>query len=122
LALVFEWLRLSSVVKPIANILISNVPGPKDTRYLKDAELLACYPISTMTPGGGVNITLMTYAGTANVGLVCCNKNIESLQPLAKYVSEAFDMLEASVDDPRLNIEDIGEQVEVMPVSIVSDH
>ena len=122
LALVFEWLKLSSVVKPIANILISNVPGPKDRRYLKDAELIGCYPISTMTPGGGVNITLMTYAGVANVGLVCCNKNIESLQPLARYVSEAFDMLEASVDDPRLNIEDIGEQVDVVPVSIVSDH
>ena len=122
LALVFEWLKLSSVVKPIANILISNVPGPKDRRYLKDAELVGCYPISTMTPGGGVNITLMTYAGVANVGLVCCNKNIESLQPLARYVSEAFDMLEASVDDPRLNIEDIGEQVDVVPVSIVSDH
>lgn len=122
LALVFEWLRMSSVVKPIANILISNVPGPKDTRYLKDAELLACYPISTMTPGGGVNITLMTYAGTANVGLVCCNKNISSLQPLARYIEEAFDMLEASVDDPRLNIDDIGEQVDTVPVSIVSDH
>ena len=121
LALIFEWLKLSSVVKPIANILISNVPGPEDRRYLKDAELLGCYPISTMTPGGGVNITLMTYAGMANVGLVCCNKNIESLQPLARYVSEAFDMLEASVDDPRLNIEDIGEQVDVIPVSIVSD-
>ncbi|MEC8416372.1 MAG: hypothetical protein VXZ36_00995, partial [Pseudomonadota bacterium] len=59
---------------------------------------------------------------TANVGLVCCNKNIESLQPLARYVSEAFDMLEASVDNPRLNIEDIGEQIEEVPVSIVADH
>jgi len=59
---------------------------------------------------------------TANVGLVCCNKNIESLQPLARYVKEAFDMLEASVDDPRLNIDDIGEQVDIVPVSIVSDH
>ncbi|APE06401.1 hypothetical protein CW735_07135 [Alteromonas sp. MB-3u-76] len=122
LALVFEWLRLSNVVKPIANILISNVPGPKDTRYLKDAKLLACYPISTMTPGGGVNITFMTYADTANVGLVCCNKNIESLQPLALYVKEAFDMLEASVDNPRLNIDDIGEHIDTVPLSIVSDH
>ena len=122
LALVFEWLRLSNVVKPIANILISNVPGPKDTRYLKDAKLLACYPISTMTPGGGVNITFMTYADTANVGLVCCNKNIESLQPLALYVKEAFDMLEASVDNPRLNIDDIGEHIDTVPLSIVSEH
>lgn len=121
-ALVFEWLRLSDWMGPIANILVSNVPGPVDYRYLKDSKLLACYPISTMTPGGGVNITLMTYAGKANVGMVCCNKHIKSLQPLAEYFSDAFDMLEASVDDPHLKIDDIGEHVDEMPVSIVSDH
>jgi len=122
LALAFEWLKISDWVKPIANILVSNVPGPRDTRYLKDSKLLACYPISTMTPGGGVNITLMTYAGTANVGMVCCNKHIKSLAPLAAYVDEAFDMLEASVDNPRLRIADVGEHQETMPVSIVSEH
>ncbi len=120
-ALVFEWLHISSLVKPIANILVSNVPGPRELRYLKDSKLLACYPISTMTPGGGVNITLMTYAGKANVGMVCCNKNIKSLEPLAEYFAEAFDMLEASVDNPGLNIDDIGEHVERVPLSIVSD-
>ncbi|MEW9799113.1 wax ester/triacylglycerol synthase domain-containing protein [Alteromonas sp. CYL-A6] len=120
-ALVFEWLHISSLVKPIANILVSNVPGPNDVRYLKDSELLGNYPVSTMTPGGGVNITLMTYAGKANIGMVCCNKNIKSLQPLVEYFQEAFDMLEASVDDPSLNIDDIGEHIERVPVSIVSD-
>jgi diacylglycerol O-acyltransferase len=122
LALVFEWLKISNVVKPIANILVSNIPGPRDTRYLKDSKLLACYPISTMTPGGGVNITLMTYAGVANVGIVCCNKNISTLKPLAGYVQEAFEMLEACIDNPRLRITDIGEHEESVPVSIVSEH
>ncbi|MCW8108337.1 WS/DGAT domain-containing protein [Alteromonas ponticola] len=121
IALVFELLRLSSLIKPIANLLVSNVPGPQEQRYLKDSKLLACYPISTMTPGGGVNITLMTYAGKANVGMVCCNKNIKSLQPLADYFVEAFEMLEASVDDPTLSIEDIGEHSNDTPLSIVSD-
>ncbi|RDV24629.1 DUF1298 domain-containing protein [Alteromonas aestuariivivens] len=121
-AQLFEWCHVSDWVKPIGNILVSNIPGPKDYRYFKDSKLLSCYPISTMTPGGGVNITLMTYAGTANVGLVCCNKSIKSLQPLAEYFSEAFDMLEASVDDPSLSIADIGEHLEQMPISIVSEH
>lgn len=121
LALLYEWLHLSNVVKPIANILVSNVPGPMDQRYLKDSKLIACYPISTMTPGGGVNITLMTYAGKANIGMVCCNKNIKSLQPLVDYFQEAFDMLEASVDDPTQNIQDIGEHIENVPMSIVTD-
>jgi WS/DGAT/MGAT family acyltransferase len=121
LALVFEWMKISDWLPPIGNILVSNIPGPKDRRYLKDSELLACYPISTMTPGGGVNVTLMTYAGTANIGLVCCNKHIRSLEPLAEYIKEAFTMLEASVDDPRLNIDDIGEHEDTVPVSIVSE-
>lgn len=120
LALVIEWCKLSDYFPPIANILISNVPGPKDTRYLKDSKLIANYPVSTMTPGGGVNITLMTYSGTANIGMVCSNEHIESLQPLAQYTEEAFTMLEQSADDPTLSIDDIGEHEEDVPVSIVN--
>lgn len=120
-ALLFEMLRLSDFVKPIANILISNVPGPTDTRYLKDSKLLACYPISTMTPGGGVNITLITYAGVANVGLVCCDKNVKSLELMSEYFIEAFDMLEKCIDDPSLNIDDIGEKVRNDALSIVDE-
>ena len=117
--MVIEWCRLSNYIPPIGNILISNVPGPKDTRYLKDSKLISVYPVSTMTPGGGVNITLMTYNGTANIGFVCGNNRIDSLQPLAGYVEEAFDMLEKSVDDPTLSIDDIGEHEDIVPVSIV---
>ena len=121
-ALVFEWLHISDWVKPIGNVLVSNIPGPKQQKYFKDSKLLACYPISTMVPGGGVNITLMTYNGTANIGMVCCNQQIKSLQPLADYCQEAFDMLEASIDDPSLSIDDIGEHSDEVPLSIVSDH
>jgi hypothetical protein len=63
----------------------------------------------------------MTYAGTANIGLVCCNKTIKSLQPLATYCAEAFDLLEKCIDDPSVNIDDIGEHIAEMPVSIVTD-
>lgn len=120
-ALIFEMLRISDWVKPIANILISNVPGPSETRYLKDSKLLANYPISTMTPGGGVNITLITYDGVANVGMVCCDKNIRSLEPMADYFVEAFDLLEKCIDDPSANIDDIGEQVRDRALSIVDE-
>jgi diacylglycerol O-acyltransferase / wax synthase len=110
-AMLFEFLHLSDWVKPIANILVSNLPGPAQTLYFKDCKLLANYPISAMTPGGGVNITMVSYAGNAHIGLVCCNKNIRSLESMSQYFIEAFNMLEACIDDPSLNIDDIGEQV-----------
>ena len=120
-AIMFEMLGLSSWVKPIANILVSNMPGPTDIMYFKDSQLLATYPISTITPGGGVNITMLTYNGQANIGLVCCNNNIDSLEPLAIYCLEAFDMLEKCVDDPNLNIEDVGKKINEDFPSIVND-
>ncbi len=110
-ALIYELLHLSSVINPIANILISNVPGPKNVMYFKDCALQSIYPISTITAGGGVNITLMTYNNVANVGIVCCDKDIKSLDPLANYFRDAFELLEKSVDDYELNIDDIGESV-----------
>jgi hypothetical protein len=118
-SLLYELLHLSNFVRPIANILISNMPGPRELRYLKDSELKAVYPISTITPGGGVNITLMTYGDMANVGIVCCDNDIKSLEPLVKYFHEAFELLEKSGNDPSLSIDDIGETSDDEDVSKV---
>ena len=104
----FEILHISDWFRPIGNILVSNMPGPPNTLYFKDAKLLANYPISAMTPGGGVNITMVTYNGIAQIGLVCCNSKIASLEPMAQYFQEAFDMLEGCMDDSSLNVDDIG--------------
>jgi len=116
-SIIYEWLHISDWFRPIANILISNMPGPKEQRYLKDCKLKAVYPISTITPGGGVNITLLTYGDVANVGLVCCDKDIKSLDPLAGYFQDAFEILEKSIEDETLNIDDIGEKVKQKDLS-----
>ncbi len=118
-SLLYELLHLSNFVRPIANILISNMPGPRVVHYLKDAELKAVYPISTITPGGGVNITLMTYGDVANVGIVCCDNDIKSLEPLAQYFHDAFELLEQSGNDPSLTIDDLGELTDEDDVSTV---
>lgn len=107
-AITFEMLGLSNLVRPVANILVSNMPGPPEIMYLKDSRMLATYPISTITPGGGLNITMVSYNGRANIGFVCCNNNIDSLEPLARYCIEAFSVLEKCIDDPNINIDDIG--------------
>jgi hypothetical protein len=121
IALIFEKLRLSNLFRPLGNILISNVPGPQQALYYKDCKALSIYPISALTPGGGVNITLLTYDGVANIGLVCCNDKIKSLEPMAQYFVEAFELLEACVDDPAVTIDDIGELARPVPKSIVDD-
>jgi len=120
-AIIFEMLGMSNWVRPIATTLVSNMPGPPEVMYFKDSQMLAAYPISTITPGGGVNITMVTYNGWANIGLVCCNNNIDSLEPLALYCVEAFDMLEKCIDDPSLNTDDLGEKINEEYASTIDD-
>ena len=121
LALLFEKLHLSDFFRPLGNILISNVPGPQQPLFYRDCEALSIYPISALTPGGGVNITLLTYNGVANIGLVCCNDKIKNLAPMAQHFVEAFELLEACVDDPSVTVDDIGEIAKPMPKSLVED-
>lgn len=121
LALIFEKLHLSNFFRPLGNILISNVPGPQKPLYYRDCEALSIYPISALTPGGGVNITLLTYNGVANIGLVCCNDKIKDLDPMAEHFVEAFELLEASVDDPEITVDDIGEIARPLPKSLATD-
>lgn len=111
-ALGFELMKLSNLVKPIANSLISNVPGPSTSLYLAESKVLASYPLSTITPGGGVNITIITYAGVANIGMVCCDERVTSLEPLSKYFLSAFDLLERCIDEPNLSIKEMEVEVE----------
>ncbi len=119
-SLIFELLHVSGFMRPLGNILISNVPGPEKPLYLKECKVEATYPISTLTPGGGVNITLLTYNGVANIGFVCCDTHIKTLEPMAKYVVEAFELLEYCIDHPDVTIDDIGE-IKPEDKSIVED-
>ncbi|MDP7592574.1 MAG: wax ester/triacylglycerol synthase family O-acyltransferase [Litorilituus sp.] len=121
MALIFESLRLSALFKPLGNILISNVPGPKKTKYFRDSRLNGMHPISTLTPGGGVNITLLTYQNKADIGLVCCDKEIKSLEPLAEHFQEAFALLSQSVDNPNLTIDDLAEMAKTPHKSVLDE-
>lgn len=75
--------------RPNFNVVISNVPGPKNTLYFQGAELLASYPVSIPMHGMALNITLQSYADTLNFGFVGCSKTLPHLQHMALYAADA---------------------------------
>ena len=97
LALVSEILKLDTVLPPMGNVLISNVPGPKEALYLMGAEMQQCYPISVLPPGMSLNITLYSYNNSINVGLISCRSAMPDLTNLASFITEAFIELESAV-------------------------
>ena len=52
------------------NVVISNVPGPQFPLYSVGAELMGNYPLSAIAPGVGLNMTVMSYNGHLDWGLL----------------------------------------------------
>lgn len=75
--------------RPNFNVVISNVPGPKNRLYFRGAELLASYPVSIPMHGLALNITLQSYADTLNFGFIGCSKTLPHLQNMALYANDA---------------------------------
>lgn len=97
LAIMSEILQLDSVLPPVGNVLISNVPGPKNALYLKGAKLRECYPLSVLPPGISLNITLYSYLDQINVGLIACRTSLPDLANIGHYIHDAFIELETAV-------------------------
>ena len=74
----------------MANLAISNVPGPQVPLYLAGAKMLTYHPLSIVTHGLALNITIQTYAGSVDFGLVADKKAVPHLQDLADAIQAAF--------------------------------
>lgn len=91
---------LGGRMRPVFNVTISNVPGPRQTLYYEGAKLEAMYPVSLITHGGALNITCLSYAGSLNFGFTGCRDTLPSMQKLAVYTGEALDELESLLCPP----------------------
>jgi diacylglycerol O-acyltransferase / wax synthase len=75
------------------NIVISNVPGPKDNLYLQGARLSGFYPISIPVNGQAMNITATSYAGSMGIGLTACRRSVPRVQHMLGGLDTALDEL-----------------------------
>jgi len=78
---------------PPFNVTISNVPGPNVPVYLCGAKLLAHYPLSVITAGQGLNITLVGYLGRLHFGLTSCRELGPDLDTLASHLVDELELL-----------------------------
>ncbi len=79
--------------RPVFNVTVSNLPGPRKPLYINGAEMEAFYPTSLVTHGQALNITVHGYADTLGFGFIGCRDSLPSLQHIAVYAGEALDEL-----------------------------
>lgn len=79
--------RLFNRVPPF-NVIISNVPGPPVPVYAAGAKLLAHYPVSVITDGLALNITLVGYNGQLHFGLIADREMVPALDSINDYLED----------------------------------
>ncbi|MBF7691159.1 MULTISPECIES: WS/DGAT/MGAT family O-acyltransferase [Acinetobacter] len=84
--------------KQAFNIVISNVPGPKETLYWNGAPLEAIYPASVVFDGQALNITLTSYQDKLEVGLVACRNAVPRIQTLITFLEDEIRHYEKLID------------------------
>jgi diacylglycerol O-acyltransferase len=89
-------LRLGSRLTP-GNLVISNVPGPRNPLYAAGARLQHYFPISVITEGQGLNITVHSYEDRLDFGLVACPELMPDLEELLNSILAGIDELAAGV-------------------------
>lgn len=91
--------RVAEKLPPLANVIISNVPGPPIALYLAGAKLKHYYPVSIVTHGLALNITVQAYAGSLEFGVIACGDIVRKPELLAAGLLHSLNELKENLPE-----------------------
>jgi diacylglycerol O-acyltransferase / wax synthase len=89
-------MQIMGRTRPALNLVISNVPGPRNPLFLAGAQLQATYPVSVVVHGVGLNITVMSYRDHLDFGLVADREQVDDLWSMLEGLRRALAELEGA--------------------------
>jgi diacylglycerol O-acyltransferase / wax synthase len=92
--LVEQLAKLGGHVPPMYNIPISNVPGPRQLKYLDGAVLREVQALTVLYGGHALNTVAVSYANRLNFSFTACDAALPHVQRLATYCGDALAELE----------------------------
>jgi diacylglycerol O-acyltransferase / wax synthase len=97
----YTRMKLADRHRPVANLVISNVPGPDFPLYLGGGEMLGMFPLGPVMDGLGLNITIMSYRGVLYWGLASDARAVPRLWDIAAGIPDALtELMEAAGLEP----------------------
>jgi diacylglycerol O-acyltransferase / wax synthase len=88
--------RLADKGPPPINLIVSNVPGPRDPLYIAGARLVAISSMGPLLEGVGLNVTVWSYGDETYWGVVSCPQLIPDLRGLVARFDAALGELEVA--------------------------
>jgi len=92
-ARLYENFSIQNLVHPPFNLVISNVPGPKQPLYLNGGLVEAHYPISIPYHGLACNITVFSYRDNLDVGVTAHRGTVPDVEKIVDGMAAALAQL-----------------------------
>jgi diacylglycerol O-acyltransferase len=87
--------RLAEKIPQVANVAISNVPGPGVPLYMAGARMRSNFPTSIVVHGMALNVTVHSLDGQLDFGLMADLHAMPDVRALADAMQVAFDDMRA---------------------------
>jgi diacylglycerol O-acyltransferase len=89
----YARLRLSDYFPSPSNLVVSNVPGPRETLYWNGAKLVELYSIGPLSEGIGLNFTVWSYLDRLHVAALACREQMPDLPNLVASLHDELALL-----------------------------
>lgn len=86
-------LRLADRYPSPSNLVVSNVPGPRETLYWSGARLVELYSVGPLSEGIGLNLTVWSYGGRLYCALLACHEQVPDPHAITDGLGEELDAL-----------------------------
>ena len=89
----YSRLRMGERLRPVINLVMSNVPGPPFPLYFAGARVVAIHPFGPIFDDCGLNVTVLSYQDHIDFGFLASRDLVPDVAQLAADVSDALDEL-----------------------------
>lgn len=104
LAAIYGKTAVSGLAPPLANAVVSNVPGPQFPLYFAGAKVVSYHPVSIPYHGVAINITVQSYNGSLDLGITACRRAVPDVARVADLVVAALAELKALIPAPEAEV------------------
>lgn len=86
----YSGLHLARYHRPPFNLVITNVPGPRQPLYLGTARLLQGYGTAPLLDGLGLILVVTSYLDTLSISATAAHEAVPDLERLVENIRESF--------------------------------
>jgi hypothetical protein len=89
----YSRLRVGERMRPVINLVASNVPGPPFPLYFAGARMVALHPLGPIFDDCGLNLTVISYLDHIDFGFLASRELVPDVDVLAEAVPETLQEL-----------------------------